>query len=95
LASEFFDEKTQWKKVKKIVRAYEGEEGCLIFDGTIIEKPYMDENDIICRHFDHKENKAVKGISLLSAFYYGEKGGQTVRLPTGYRIPDNSQDRGI
>jgi hypothetical protein len=86
LASEFFDEKTLWKKVKKIVRAHEGEEGCLIFDGTVIEKPSMDGNDIICWHFDHKENKAVKGINLLSAFYHGTKGGQTVRLPIGYRI---------
>jgi hypothetical protein len=40
LASECFDGKTLWKKVKKIVRAYEGEDGCLIFDDTIIEKPY-------------------------------------------------------
>jgi hypothetical protein len=86
LSSESFDEKTLWKKVKKIVRAYEGEEACVIFDDTIIEKPYMEENEIICGHFDHKENKAVKGINLLSAFYHSEKNGQTVRLPTGFRI---------
>ena len=86
LSSESFDEKTLWKKVKKIVRAYEGEGACLIFDDTIIEKPYMDENEIICWHYDHKENKAVKGINLLSAFYHSEQGGQTVRLPTGYRV---------
>jgi hypothetical protein len=86
LSSETFDEKTLWKKVKKIVRAYEREDACLIFDDTIIEKPFMDENEIICWHFDHKENRAVKGINLLSAFYHSEKGGQTVRLPTGYRV---------
>ena len=86
LSSETFDEKTLWKKVKKFVRAYEGEDACLIFDDTIIEKPYMDENEIICWHFDHKENKAVKGINLLSAFYHSEKDGQTARLPIGFRI---------
>ena len=86
LSSESFDEKTLWKKVKKFVRAYEGEDACLIFDDTIIEKPYMDENDIICWHYDHKENRAVKGINLLSAFYHSEKGGQAVRLPIGYRV---------
>jgi hypothetical protein len=86
LSSETFDEKTLWKKVKKVVRAYEREDACLIFDDTIIEKPYTDENDIICWHFDHKENRAVKGINLLSAFYHSEKDGQTVRLPTGYRV---------
>jgi uncharacterized protein (UPF0297 family) len=71
---------------KKFVRAYEGEDACLIFDDTITEKPYMDENEIICWHFDHKENKTVKGINLLSAFYHCEKGWQTVRLPIGYRV---------
>ena len=45
LTEELFDERTLWKKVKKIVRAYEGEGACLIYDDTIIEKPYMDEND--------------------------------------------------
>jgi len=85
LSSEILDEKTLWKKVKKFVRAYE-EDACLVFDDTIIEKPYMDENEIICWHFDHKENKTVKGINLLSAFYHSEKDGQSVRLPTGYRV---------
>jgi len=86
LTTELFDERTLWKKVKKIVRAYEAEDACLIYDDTIVEKPYMDENDIICWHFDHKENMPVKGINLLSAFYHSEKSGQTARLPTGYRV---------
>jgi len=86
LSSESFDEKTLWKKVKKFVRAYEGEDACLIFDDTIVEKPYMDENEIICWHYDHKENRTVKGINLLSAFYHSEKCGQAVRLPIGYRV---------
>jgi hypothetical protein len=86
LSSESFDEKTLWKKTKKLVRAYEEEKACLIFDDTIIEKPYMDENEIICWHYDHTEGKAVKGINLLSAFYNSEKNGFTLRLPIGYRI---------
>jgi hypothetical protein len=86
LASEVFDEKTLWKKTKKFVRAFEEKDACLIFDDTIIKKPYMDENEIICWHFDSKEGKAVKGINLLSAFYSCEKAGQAVRLPIGYRI---------
>ena len=86
LKSEYFDEKTLWKKVKPVVRANEEENACLIFDDTIIEKPHMDENEIICRHFDRTENKAVKGVNLLSSFYHCENMGQTVRLPTGFRI---------
>jgi len=86
LSSELFDEKTLWKKTKKIVRAFEEKNACLIFDDTIIEKPYMDENEIICWNYDSKEGRAVKGINLLSAFYSCEKAGQVVRLPIGYRI---------
>ena len=86
LSSELFDEKILWKKIKKLVRAFEEKDTCLIFDDTVIEKQYMDENEIICWHFDSKEGKAVKGINLLSAFYSSERGGETVRLPIGYRI---------
>ena len=86
LSSEYFDEKTLWKKTKKLVRAFEEKDACLIFDDTIVEKPYMDENEIICWHFDSKEGKAVKGINILSAFYSCRKAGQIVRLPIGYRI---------
>jgi hypothetical protein len=86
LSIETFDEKTLWKKVKKTVRAVETENACLIFDDTIIEKPYMDENERICWHYDHKEGRSVKGVNLLSVFYHSEKGGHTVWLPTGFRI---------
>ena len=86
LSSQAFDEKTLWKKIKKLVRACEEENACLIFDDTIIEKPYMDENDIICWHYDHKEGKAVKGINLLSSFYSSGKAGFNLRLPIGFRI---------
>jgi len=86
LSSESFGEKTLWKKVKKVVRAFEEDDACLIFDDTIIEKPYMDENEIISWHFDPKEGKSVKGINLLSAFYSSEKGRQVVRVPIDYRI---------
>jgi IS4 transposase len=86
LSSEYFDEKALWKETKKLIRAFEEKEACLIFDDTIIEKPYMDENEIICWHFDSKEGRKIKGINLLSAFYSCEKAGQSVRLPIGYRI---------
>jgi len=49
-------------------RTYEAEDASLIYDDTIVGKPYMDENDIICWHFDHKENKPVKGINFQNIF---------------------------
>jgi hypothetical protein len=52
----------------------------------------MDENEIICWHFDSKEGKAVKGINVLSAFYSCENAGQTARLPIGYRIISKTEE---
>jgi hypothetical protein len=80
------DSKTLWLKVKKLVRAHEDEEACLIFDDTIVEKQYMDENGIICRHWDHQEGRNVKGINLLTAFYTAVSRGTAVRIPLGYEI---------
>ena len=92
LSTESFDEKTLWKKIKKLVRTFEDEEACLIFDDTIIEKPYMDENGIICWHYDNKEGKAVKGINLLSSFYSSEKAGQALRVPIGFRVIEKTEE---
>ena len=68
LSTGIFDEKGLWKKVKKAVRAYEQEEACLIFDDTVIEKPYMDENEIVSWYYDHKSGGTVKRIAPLKVF---------------------------
>jgi len=41
----------------------------LIFDDTIEEKPYTDENEIIAWHFDHCQNRIVKGVNILNCLY--------------------------
>jgi len=64
LSSEEFYDKTLWKKVKRIIREFEEKDACLIFDDTIIKKSYMDDNEIVCWHYDYNENKPVKGINL-------------------------------
>ncbi|MDR1986762.1 MAG: transposase [Treponema sp.] len=92
LSSENFDEKALWKKIKKVVRAYEHEEACLIFDDTIIEKPYMDENEIVCWYYDHKEKRPIKGINLLTAFYVTGKERENLRVPIGYRVIAKSEE---
>ena len=82
------ESKTLWLKAKKMVRMHENEQASLVFDDTIIEKPYMDENEIVCRHWDHKENRSVKGINVLSAFYTTptKEGEPALRAPIGYQI---------
>jgi hypothetical protein len=45
------------------VREIEQEDGVLIFDDTIQEKPYPDENELVCWHFDHTKGRSVKGVN--------------------------------
>jgi hypothetical protein len=59
-----------WRLVKPLVRENENEDsGVLIIDDTIEEKPYTDESELICWHYDHSKGRNVKGINLLSALY--------------------------
>jgi hypothetical protein len=55
-----------WALVKPTVRAVETDEGLLIFDDAVEEKPHSDENEIIAWHFDHCVNRAVKGVNILN-----------------------------
>ena len=43
--------------------------GVRIFDDTIEEKPYTDENEIVCWHWDHSQNRNIKGINFITALY--------------------------
>ena len=62
-----FGSKDLWQYVKPEVRRAEKEKGgVLILDDSIEEKPYTDENEIICWHFSHAKGRCVKGINLLS-----------------------------
>ena len=73
-----------WAKVKPLVRAAEREaagQGVLIIDDTILAKPHSDESEIVGWHFDHTDNRAVKGINLLTLFWQGA----STRLPVATR----------
>ena len=86
LSQQRFDSKTLWQLVKPMVRAIEDDD-VLIFDDTIQEKPYTDENELISWHFDHSKNRTVKGINLLNCrsdlgkhFVIALKSNRTVAL---------------
>jgi len=50
-----------WALVKPAVRAVEADDGVLICDDTVEEKPHSDENEIIAWHFDHCVNRLGQG----------------------------------
>ena len=69
LSAEDFTSARLWQLVKPVVRQHEQDDGVLIIDDTIEEKPYSDENAIVCWHWDHAHGRSVKGIEFLSALY--------------------------
>jgi DDE superfamily endonuclease len=71
-----------WRIVKPMLRQVENSDGLLILDDSIEEKPYTDENDLICWHWDHAFQRHVKGINFLTAFYATE----TVSLPVAFDL---------
>ncbi|MBZ0291200.1 MAG: transposase [Anaerolineae bacterium] len=71
-----------WHIVKPHIRAIQRDDGVMIVDDSIAEKPYTDENDIICWHYDHAQDRQVKGINFLSAVYHV----QDITLPVGFRL---------
>ena len=59
--------KELWQYTKPELRKIEQETGgVLAIDDTIEEKPYTDENELVCWHYSHAKGKCVKGINLLS-----------------------------
>ncbi len=82
LSSEKQTAKDLWQVVKPLVRKVQSNKAVLIIDDTIEEKPYTDENEIVCWHFDHSKNRTLKGINFVSALY--ESGG--VSLPIGFEV---------
>ena len=44
LSGQVYDSKTLWRLIKPMVREIESDDGVVIFDDTIVEKPHTDEN---------------------------------------------------
>ena len=82
LSSEDFTSTDLWKMVKTIVREIENNEGVLIVDDTIEEKPSTDENEIVSWHYDHSKGSSVKGINIISTLYYN-KG---IKVPVAFDL---------
>jgi hypothetical protein len=88
LAEREYSSKDLWLLAKPTIRLIETEDGCLVFDDTIEEKKYTDENDIIAWHFDHSKGRNLKGINILSSIYHNENG----TIPLAFEIVKKDQE---
>jgi hypothetical protein len=71
-----------WRMVKPHVRRMQSEDGVMIVDDSIAEKPYPDENELICWHYDHSQQRSIKGINLVTCLYHS----RGLSLPVGFEL---------
>lgn len=68
LSNSNFTSKDLWVSVKPLVREHQSEDACLIFDDSIIDKAFTDENDLICWHWDHSNETRYKRYQFTKCF---------------------------
>jgi hypothetical protein len=88
LNSKQLDAKDWWLMAKPHVRSIQREDGVMTIDDSILEKPYTDENEIICWHYDHAKGQTVKGINFITTLY--EVDGIT--LPVAFRLVTKTEE---
>ena len=73
------------------MRQVERDDAVLVIDDTIEEKPYTDENEIVCWHYDHAKGRTVKGINLITALYCTGHEGQPLSLPVSFDLVEKTE----
>jgi hypothetical protein len=75
--------KDLWEFIKPEIRKHEEKSGgVLILDDSIEEKPYTDENEIMCWHYSHSKGAHVKGVNIISCLVrYSD-----ITFPVGYEL---------
>lgn len=80
LHEETYDSKVLWKIVKPKVREIENEQGAIVVDDTLSEKPHSEETELISWHWDHSKGRNIKGINIINLLYCTEE----LSIPVGY-----------
>ncbi len=63
-----------WRQTKPLIRQAEvqrppEEVAVLIVDAPVLEKALTDANELICTHWDHSQQRYVKGLNLVTLLY--------------------------
>lgn len=73
-----------WQEAERFVRK---DEGILVIDDSILDKPYAKKIDLVSYHWSGKHHRVVKGISLVSMVWTDGD----VHIPCDYRIYDKEE----
>lgn len=76
-----------WQVVRPFVEQIADPNAVLTLDDTVEPKSYMDQNPLIRFHYDHCQQKALKGINQLTALYTA----QVHSLPVAYELIEKDQ----
>lgn len=82
LSSRDYTWKDLWQQAKPLVKQIVSTDAVFIVDDSVEAKPYTDENDLICWHYDHCLGRSVKGINQLTSLYHSNN----VSVPVGYYL---------
>ncbi len=74
LRTSYPDSAQVWAQAKPLIRQAErqrpsDEFAVLIFDDSILEKAHTDPSALICTHWDHSQQRFVKGLNFVSLLY--------------------------
>ncbi|MCA1841546.1 MAG: transposase [Actinobacteria bacterium] len=90
LSTDTFSSADLWHSVKPLIREVQSEEAVLIMDDSLLEKPYTDESELVCWHWDHSKGMSTKGLNLLSALYRSPLAGE-ISLPVAFELVSKPQ----
>ncbi len=76
-----------WQVVRPFIEQIADPNAVLTLDDTVEPKSYMDQNPLIRFHYDHCQQKALKGINQLTALYTA----QVHSLPIAYELIEKDQ----
>ncbi len=74
LSSAEWDSAAIWRQAKPLIRRAEAQRtgddfAVLIVDDCVLEKAHTDANELICTHWDHSQQRYVKGLNFVSLLY--------------------------
>jgi len=63
-----------WRRAKPLIRQAEALRGAedfavLIDDDSVLEKAHTAANELICTHWDHRQQRYVKGLNFVTLLY--------------------------
>jgi hypothetical protein len=63
-----------WRQAKPLIRQAEAQRpadkfAVLIVDDSVLEKAHTDANELICTHWDHRQQRYVKGLNFVTLLY--------------------------